>query len=420
MKRLYLQFYLTIIASLVAVVLIAGILFRVGAQDMPIDKAFRMVGEIAAAAVPPADAPAETQQRAISRLAERLQVDLSLFDAGRRRIAEAGNPLPVPGRFRRGGGWLYGMSGPAWSIRLPDGRWLVAAMPGERMHPGFMFLVFLGGAALVVGIVAFPVVRRVTRRLEGLQASVDSLGSGDLSARVKVEGRDEVARLAASFNRAAERIETLVGGHKMLLANASHELRTPLARIRLGIELLKGEADPKRKAELEADIAELDQLIDEILLASRLDAVAALEIDEEVDLLALAAEECARCDGASAAGVPVMVRGDGRLLRRMIRNLLVNAGAHGKPPISIEVRGEAGQAVLRICDHGPGIPEADRERLFVPFHHMAATPGRSGAGLGLALVKQIALRHSGDVVYGAGENNTSCFTVTLPIAKPAM
>ena len=215
-------------------------------------------------------------------------------------------------------------------------------------------------------------------------------------------------------------IETLVGGHKMLLANASHELRTPLARIRLGIELLKGEADPKRKAELEADIAELDQLIDEILLASRLDAVAALEIDEEVDLLALAAEECARCDGASAAGVPVMVRGDGRLLRRMIRNLLVNAGAHGKPPISIEVRGEAGQAVLRICDHGPGIPEADRERLFVPFHHMAATPGRSGAGLGLALVKQIALRHSGDVVYGAGENNTSCFTVTLPIAKPAM
>ena len=205
MKRLYLQFYLTIIASLVAVVLIAGILFRVAAQDMPIDKAFRMVGEIAAAAVPPADAPAETQQRAISRLAERLQVDLSLFDAGRRRIAEAGNPLPVPGRFRRGGGWLYGMSGPAWSIRLPDGRWLVAAMPGERMHPGFMFLVFLGGAALVVGIVAFPVVRRVTRRLEGLQASVDSLGSGDLSARVKVEGRDEVARLAASFNRAASR-----------------------------------------------------------------------------------------------------------------------------------------------------------------------------------------------------------------------
>ena len=82
-----------------------------------------------------------------------------------------------------------------------------------------------------------------------------------------------MARLAESFNRAAARIEELVGAHKLLLANASHELRTPLSRIRLGIELLKETADPKRKAELERDIAELDALIDQILLSSRLDAV---------------------------------------------------------------------------------------------------------------------------------------------------
>src|SRR5437660_4680937 len=256
MRRLYLQFYLTIVASLVAVVLTAGILFRLAVRELPVDRVFRMVGEIAATAVPPADATAEVQQRAIARLAERLDVDLSLYDPRRKRIAQAGNPLPAPGRFRRGGGWLYGMSGPAWSLRLPDGRWLVAAVPGQRMHPGFIFLLFLAGAALVVGAVAFPVVRRVTRRLERLQTSVESLGAGDLSARVRVEGRDEVARLAASFNRAAARIESLVGGHKMLLANASHELRTPLACIRLGIELLREQADPKRKAELEADIAE--------------------------------------------------------------------------------------------------------------------------------------------------------------------
>src|SRR5262249_27867480 len=149
---------------------------------------------------------------------------------------------------------------------------------------------FLGAIAVVVGICAYPLVRRLTRRLERLQAGVESLGAGDLSARVKVEGKDEVARLAESFNRSAARIEDLVGAHKMLLANTSHELRTPLSRIRLGIELLKQSGDPKHKADLERDIAELDGLIEQILLSSRLDAVKGIDTLEEIDLLALAAE----------------------------------------------------------------------------------------------------------------------------------
>src|SRR5262249_51049143 len=175
---------------------------------------------------------------------------------------------------------------------------------------------------LVLGSQAFRLRSRLTRRLERLQVGVQSLGAGDLSARVKVEGRDEVAKLANSFNQAAGRIEALVQAHKMLLANASHELRTPLTRIRLGLELAK--EDPARKAELEKDIAELDLLVDEILLASRLDAVEHLNHAEEIDLLALAAEECARYDGCSIEGKPILVRGDPSLLRRMIRNLVEN------------------------------------------------------------------------------------------------
>src|SRR5262249_42872745 len=147
------------------------------------------------------------------------------------------------------------------------------------------------------------------------------------------EGRDEVARLAGSFNRAAGRIEDLIGAHKALLANASHELRTPLARIRMAVELMKQDADAKRKAGLEQDIAELDALIDEILLASRLDAVKGLERVEDIDLLALAAEECARYESVELEGRPVVVRGDPRLLRRLVRNLLENAKRHGAPPI---------------------------------------------------------------------------------------
>src|SRR5262245_64366081 len=110
--------------------------------------------------------------------------------------------------------------------------------------------------AISVAVGAYPVVRRLTGRLERLQAGVESLGAGDLSARVKVEGHDEVAQLAESFNRAVARIEELVGAHKALLANASHELRTPLARIRMAVELIKENADPKRKRDLGLDIAE--------------------------------------------------------------------------------------------------------------------------------------------------------------------
>jgi signal transduction histidine kinase len=416
MKRLYLQFYLTIVASLVLVVVTAGVLFRLAVEVTPAERAFEMAGEIAAAAIPPAEASRETQQRAIARLAERLRVDLGLFDAARAPIAAAGNPLPAPGRFHRGGGWIYGVTGPAWSIRLPDGRWLVAGVPARRWHPGLALLTILGGIALIVALAALPVARRVTRRLERLQTSVESLGAGDLSARVTVEGRDEVARLAESFNRAAAQIEGLVDAHKMLLANASHELRTPLTRIRLGIELLKKGDDPKRRADLEADIAELDQLIDEILLASRLDAGVALEVNEEVDLLALAAEECARGAACSLSGDATMVRGDPRLLRRMIRNLIVNAEQHGKPPVEVQLRAITQQAVLSVCDHGPGVAEAERARLFLPFQRTDAVAARAGAGLGLALVRQIAERHSGTVAYGPCDGHDSCFTVTLPIA----
>ena len=242
---------------------------------------------------------------------------------------------------------------------------------------------------------------------------VGSLGGGGLAARVKGEGGDEVARLAESFNRAAARIEQLLAAHKALLANASHELRTPLTRIRMAIELMKDGAEPKRKRQLEQDIAELDGLIDEILLASRLDAVQAREAEEEVDLLALAAEECARYEGVELHGEPVALRGEARLLRRLIRNLLENAARHGAPPVEVRVGRGARGAEIAVCDRGPGGPEGDRERVFEPFFRRAGGGERAGAGLGLALVRQIARRHGGDVRCIAREGGGSCLVAEL-------
>jgi signal transduction histidine kinase len=177
--------------------------------------------------------------------------------------------------------------------------------------------------------------------------------------------------------------------------------------------------DADKRAQLKADLAELNQLIDEILLASRLDATSAPERSEDVDLLALAAEEGARYD-AAVTGTPLMARGDPALLRRMIRNLLENARHHGgggTPEVRVAAA-PGGRAVIEVRDHGPGIPEAEREKIFAPFYRLAGSSeiGR-GSGLGLALVRQIARNHGGDVQCLAADGGGSRFRVTLPVAR---
>ena len=412
MRRLYQKIYLTIIASLLLVVLVAGAFWRFGSDTSPAAMSFEIAVEFAAAALPPAQAPRSALQAAIERLADRLDADIAVLDRDLAPIATVGRPLPPP-RRPDVAGWRHRRDGAIWSFPLPDARWLLVRPRVPPRHPALALIILLGVIALGVALCAYPVVRGLTRRIERLQQGVETLGAGNLSARVEVQGRDEVARLAESFNRAAGRIEDLVGAHRMLLANASHELRTPLSRIRLGLELFQQTGDPKYKADVERDIAELDLLIDEILLASRLDAIGAPQTVEQVDLLALAAEECARY-GCTAEGQPVSVRGDPRLLRRLIRNLLENARRHGKPPIRALVRGEAGMAVLDVLDAGAGVPDGEREHVFAPFRQLG--DDAKGVGLGLSLVRQIARLHGGDAVVAPRPDSPSCFRVTLPLA----
>ena len=419
-RRLYLQIYLTIIGSLVLVVVLTGLLWAAFGREGPDKAALNLAGRLAYSALPDAQSPPAQQRAALVELGRELDIAITLFSPNRRLIATTGRMGPVPPADQPRRGWNRVRRTHAWAFGLPDGRWLVIN-PGRRGGSPFINLALLLTAiALGVALGAYPLVRRLTRRLERLQAGVERIGAGDLSARVDVQGRDEVARLAASFNEAAEKIESLIGAHRMLLANASHELRTPLARIRLGAEMLKqGTGGEERRAALTQDIAELDNLIDEILLMSRLDAGSHANMGHEIDLVALAAEECARYEACSLTGWAPAIRGDPVLLRRLLRNLIENGVKHGAPPVTVRLARKDGQVELTVSDRGEGIPEEARADVFQPFFRAPAKQNVKGYGLGLPLVAQIAEVHGGAAAILPSAELRSAVRVTLPLHRSA-
>ncbi|MEO8247977.1 MAG: ATP-binding protein [Burkholderiales bacterium] len=335
---------------------------------------------------------------------------------------EAPSRFIVPGDHPDPAGWG---PGPAFVIQMDDGQLHYVHLPrpvGRSFwnRPPFGFFWTLALVGIGVALATYPIVRKLTRSLERLHTSVEQWGAGDLSARAPVVGNDEAAFLARRFNHAAERIETLVASHKSLLANASHELRSPLARIRMGLELMGDKPSPALKSELARNVTELDQLIDEILLASRLDAREAdVGTIEAVDLVGIAAEECARTGAELDAGeAEVMVSGVARLLRRAVRNLLENARRYGRGEVELTLRRHAGEVLITVSDRGAGVPPSERERIFEPFYRAAGASEREGGvGLGLALVKSIAERHGGKVRCEERPGGGASFVLELPVAS---
>ena len=412
MRRLYLQVYLAFLSILLVFAVLVAVAWHHGALAAQDQDTLDGAATVIAERLPSGGTPAD-QQRALGALAATLRLNLTLWSTDGQPLAVVGERLPFPGP-RMQSGWMPARGGPVGVLRLPDGRWLVARQRQRRLgHGGIFVILALLGVAVAIG--AFPVVRRLTRRLERLRLGVEGLGAGDLRARVPVEGKDEVAGLATSFNRAADRIEALVGAQRTLLASASHELRSPLARIRVALELMGAER-PDLRDRVARDIAELDELIGELLLASRLQTVEELDRREEVDLLGLVAEEAAR-HAAEVSGEPVTLTGDARLLRRLVRNLIENAARHGAPPVEASVHASGGQVHLRVCDRGPGVPEDERERIFAPFYRPSSRPVADvGSGLGLSLVREISRRHGGEVRCVARDGGGTCFEVDLPRA----
>ena len=442
MRSLYLRIYLTVVASLALFALVSGWLVQRHLEEQREVQRVRVEGQVRdrveawgdllERAMPGPAAPVEEQVASLRDWSQRLRLPMALDSPQGQRLGASESFLrrefdtpamaarlqairfddgrtlwvPRPNQNRQAQGMRAGEPGPPWlgvPRAWPDGVGLAVLLV-------VLFLAVAGGA--------WPVVRRLTRRLEDLKHGVEAFGAGALHQRVAEDGRDEVAAVGASFNRAAGRIEALLRSHQALLANASHELRSPLARLKMAVAMMEDASASQRPAlrhEIDTDIAELDALVEEVLLASRLDAAAALDLKEPVDLLGVAAEEGARV-GAAVQGEHLTVQGDDRLLRRAVRNLVENARRYGGDEVEVTLARNEGRAELRVCDRGPGVPEVYRERIFEAFFRLPGHAERAGGvGLGLSLVRQIAERHGGRVRCEAREGGGSCFVLALPL-----
>ena len=451
MKSLYLRIYITVVVVLLLFAAGSGWVFqrhlereRVRA-DAVLTERMGAWAELIQRSLPGTDTPATDQAAALRDWSVRLRLPLALDSPAGERVAQSdsyarrlteGLPRGLAVRLEDGRTlWIMrpgGLRQAAAGNRLGLGNAASPPRPGAEDGPPvlpFIPAAWQQGVGLAILLVilfiavaagAFPVVRRLTRRLEALKLGVEQFGAGQLHHRVDASGRDEVAAVAASFNVAASRVEALVRSHQSLLANASHELRSPLARMKMAVSMLD-EASPAQRAklqrEIDTNVAELDALVEEVLLASRLDAAPTPERHERIELLGIAAEEGARVD-ADVDGAPTHVVGEERLLRRALRNLLENARRYGGSEVAASIESRAGRAVVRVCDRGPGVPESMRERIFEPFFRL---PGHAeqagGVGLGLSLVKQIAQRYGGEVRCEARDGGGSCFVLSLPAAS---
>ncbi|MFJ2031105.1 sensor histidine kinase [Streptosporangium sp. NPDC087985] len=278
---------------------------------------------------------------------------------------------------------------------------------------------------LFVGGLTYRLSGRALAPVEGIRRQVASIGDGDLSARVPVPGtRDEVAGLAITMNQMLARLESAQAVQRRFVADASHELRSPLTSVLGGLEIAEQDGwhiEPETLRMMQIEAVRLRELVDDLLLLARADERRPGTPHEEVDLDDVVAEERARLRRTSTLLVrarlePVKVTGDRKALVRMVRNLVDNAVRHTRTMVTLVVRPDGDTAVVEVADDGPGVPEADRERIFDRFVRvdMARDREAGGAGLGLAIVAEIARRHRAEVEVADSPGGGALFRVRLP------
>lgn len=293
-----------------------------------------------------------------------------------------------------------------------------------------LFLLFVGGMTLGV----YLLVRPIQRRLSALGRTAMEFGRGELSRRATVGTPDALGTLATNFNNMAEQIQQLIGAQQHLLRSVSHELRTPLQRLHLSLDrivLSDDEAGRELARErCEKDLDELNQLVEELLTYARLrDPLAAAQQAADMrELIEELAEELAPLGGKVELAVgqgsgELRAPCDRRLVRRALSNLITNAFRHARAHVVIGAQARDAELQIDVDDDGRGVPESERERIFMPFVRLANSEEEStvarprGFGLGLAIARQIAVAHKGRLVAMTSDLGGARFRLSLPMKQ---
>ncbi len=432
--RLYVWFLGILVASLALLLLLAALAVRLPGIFPPrvwVSVTHHMADEFSLALGTPL-----LQQR-VDRLGATFGAHISVVSLeGRTLLARHGEALPEPDEQTV----AAAHEGPVALMRWPLSMLAVVRVDGEPRAlvqmsgsiwmeaPPWRLMLALLGTVLLSMVVWVPVTRRITRPLRQLSAVAESFGQGHLSARSGIQAQDEVGELARRFDAMAERIETARRAEKELLANVSHELRMPVARMKMALELVEVEDAEvlRRLREIDEELDELQALISDVLTANRLDLGAFPLQIKDVPLMLLMERSARRLQQVAPERQVQLVleeglvmRGDEKLLQRVVDNLLDNAHKYdpSQSPIRVEARAAAGWVHLTVVDRGRGISPEEAARIFEPFYRSrqvrSSTPGY---GLGLALVSRIVRAHGGALHARPEPEGGTRMELTLPRA----
>lgn len=307
-------------------------------------------------------------------------------------------------------------------VNFPDGRRLILVFQWERQAPPSLFwgsttaLVRLGGILLVGIVLCYMLAMYLTSPIRKLRQVTNSLADGNLETRVSPglgRRRDEIGDLARDFDVMAERIESLITTQQRLNSDISHELRSPLARLNVALEIAKQKSTPESSPfleRIETESTRLNEMISRLLTLAKLESGAEVIESVRLDLAELVRDVAADADFeaqakgkfvevSSADSCPVM--GSENLLRSAVENVLRNAVRYTaeRTVVDVSLTSNNGHAVLKISDHGGGVPEEELQNLFRPFYRIGEARDRKtgGIGLGLAIAERAVKAHKGTI-----------------------
>jgi signal transduction histidine kinase len=361
------------------------------------------------------------------------EIFVEVFDLGGSLLYATGQPTVTPAQYATG----FSTQGGFRLYVAPFSQGYVVAgqsttVPRSSLSGVIVFLVVSAVPALIAALLAsWLVAGRALAPLKSVAAAAEDIGRArDFGRRLPpARSRDEVARLAASFNGMLARLQEAYESQRRFVADASHELRTPLTTIQGNAGLLasrsvSNDVRVAAIADIGAETARMGRLVDRLLTLARADSGLQLEL-APVDLKSLVDEVCRQAAAAhpeislDVRNQDVAVNGDEDALRQLLWILLDNAVRYARTIIDVRLFTEPGWARLAVIDDGAGVAPAERERIFERFYRSDRSRTGSHAGLGLSIARWIVDQHHGRITVGAGGTGGAAFLVDLPLLRPS-